>query len=208
MLATSSTSSSPALDSYVKLKPSLINAAWLAKTIRAIIAPSLSYPLLLGQPFLLANSIVIDHTLRTCIVKNSNVDLLGPLPAPPSRPVPRTHKRHSPGTIQDIRDFCEMSISVPTPKASVCAVMEARMQVQDFASMPDLHLWNERLKAEFNDLFPEDIPHVNNLPDDVYHRFHLKEHLKVMKPRQYSCPRHYMDKWKTLLQQHLDKGRI
>ena len=29
-----------------------------------------------------------------------------------------------------------------------------------------------------------------------------------MKPRQYSCPRHYVDKWKVLLQQHLDKGRI
>ena len=49
---------------------------------------------------------------------------------------------------------------------------------------------------------------MDYLPDNVYHHFHLKEPSKVMKLWQYSCPHHYVNKWKILLQQHLEKGLI
>ena len=89
MLATSSNSSSGVLNSYTKLKPLLLNTAWSSEKVCAIIAPSLSYPLLLRKPFLLANSIVIDHAAHSCTVKkNTNVDLLGPLPVHVPPPCP------------------------------------------------------------------------------------------------------------------------
>jgi len=72
-------SSSPfSFSEYVLLSPSSINHDWTSRTIRAIIAPDLAVPLLLGGPFLSHNCLVIDHDSRTCIVKGSNYDLLNP----------------------------------------------------------------------------------------------------------------------------------
>ncbi|KAG2337937.1 hypothetical protein BDR05DRAFT_952292 [Suillus weaverae] len=72
-------SSSPfSFSEYVLLSPSSINHDWTSHTIRAIVAPRLAVPLLLGGPFLSHNCLVIDHDCRTCIVKDSNYDLLNP----------------------------------------------------------------------------------------------------------------------------------
>lgn len=49
---------------------------------------------------------------------------------------------------------------------------------------------------------------MEELPTNVYHRFKLRDTNKLIAKRQYSCPRKYRDAWKTLLQQHLDAGRI
>ena len=64
-----------------------------------------------------------------------------------------------------------MTISIPTPKTNVCAILESRARLQDLAGIPELDIWNSQLKDEFKDLFPDDIPHVDQLPDDVYHHF-------------------------------------
>jgi len=75
----SNSSSSPfSFSEYVLLSPSSINHDWTSRTIRAIIAPGLAVPLLLRGPFLSHNCLVIDHDSRTCIVKNSEYDLLNP----------------------------------------------------------------------------------------------------------------------------------
>jgi len=63
---------------YVLLSPSSINHDWTSRTIRAIVAPKLAVPLLLGGPFLSHNCLIIDHESRTCIVKDANYDLLNP----------------------------------------------------------------------------------------------------------------------------------
>lgn len=39
-------------------------------------------------------------------------------------------------------------------------------------------------------------------------RIMLKDASKTITTRTYSCPRKYHDAWKTLIQQHLDAGRI
>jgi len=54
--------------------------------MRAIIAPNLVSPVILGLPFLSHNSIVVDHATRTAIDKLQNFDLMNPTIRPPPTP--------------------------------------------------------------------------------------------------------------------------
>ena len=76
------------------------------------------------------------------------------------------------------------------------------------AVLDDLAKDEQEVRDEFKDRFPMDIPHVTRLPDDVYHRFCLKDLEKVIKCWSYACPRKYKNAWKQLLDQHLAAGRI
>ncbi len=67
---------------------------------------------------------------------------------------------------------------------------------------------NKSMHKTFADIFPDDIPHINELPTDIYHHFRLKDPYAVIACRQYECPKKYRKAWKTLLQQHLAAGRI
>ena len=66
----------------------------------------------------------------------------------------------------------------------------------------------QELRCEFEDRFPSDMPHTMWLPDDVLHRFQLKDPERVIKCRSYACPKKYKDAWRQLLDQHLAAGRI
>ena len=62
----------------------------MTEVVKALIAPGLGMPIILGLPFLIHNTIIMDHTSRTCIDKRSQYDLLNPLPvSPPPPPKPR-----------------------------------------------------------------------------------------------------------------------
>jgi hypothetical protein len=63
-------------DEWVPLTIISSNQAWTSRACKAILAPNLCVPILLGNPFLAMNGIVIDHELRTCINKKSGYDLL------------------------------------------------------------------------------------------------------------------------------------
>ena len=65
-------------DEWVPLTVISANQVWTSHTCRAILAPNLCVPLLLGNPFLATNGIVIDHKLRTCLDKKSSYDLINP----------------------------------------------------------------------------------------------------------------------------------
>jgi len=67
------------LDEWVPIMIISSDQSWTLRTCRAILAPNLSVPLLLGGPFLASNSLVIDHELRTCIDKKCGFDLLNPV---------------------------------------------------------------------------------------------------------------------------------
>ena len=84
--------------------------------------------------------------------------------------------------------------------------LDARIQILNV--WDDLARYEQEIRNEFADCFPEDIPHVTRLPDDVYHRFRLKDPEKVIKCRSYACPKKYKDAWRQLLDQHLAAGRI
>jgi hypothetical protein len=67
---------------------------------------------------------------------------------------------------------------------------------------------DKKWKKDFEDRFPKDIPHVNELPKDVYHHIELKSGKTVRTACTYTCPRKYRAAWKTLIEQHHKAGRI
>lgn len=75
--------------------------------------------------------------------------------------------------------------------------------------------WRERMEHEekemrktYKDVFPDDIPHIDRLPTDIYHRFRLKDPEMVIAKRQYECPKKYREVWRNLLDEHLSQGRM
>jgi hypothetical protein len=60
---------------------------------------------------------------------------------------------------------------------------------------------------EFKDVF-EPIPHVEKLPKDIQACINLKDASKTIATRTYTCPCKFREAWKTLIQQHLNAGRI
>ena len=63
------------------------------------------------------------------------------------------------------------------------------------------------IKIEFKDVFSE-IPHIDDLPSDVYCRIKLKDASRSIHTRTYSTPRKYREAWAILIKQHLDAGQI
>lgn len=66
------------LSEFVNLRLYCPVSGWSARTVRAIIAPSLCAPIILGLPFIAFNDIVIDAGLRTARCKIDSHDLLNP----------------------------------------------------------------------------------------------------------------------------------
>ena len=206
---------------WVKLKTISEDQQWTARTVGALVAPKLSYPVILGGPFLKSNKIVIDHETGSVVTKGTGYQLL-PLqrPAEARRQVPldakaqrkiterqrstvveelklKTKKRKSDADKQATRDTAhEHFAKTLNDRISILAVWD------------ELTKYEQEIRKEFEDRFPADIPHVTRLPDDVYHRFRLKDPEKVVKSRSYACPKKYRDAWRQLLDQHLAAGRI
>ena len=86
-------------------------------------------------------------------------------------------------------------------------VAAVRERIEVLAAQEELLCLGEDLKKEFINVFSE-IPHLNELPTDVYCHIKLKDASKTFQTRLYSTPRKYRDAWATLIQQHLDAGRI
>ena len=63
---------------WVKLKTFSMDRQWTAQVVRAIVAPNLAYPVILGGPFLQSNKVLIDHELGTVTVKDGCTVLVSP----------------------------------------------------------------------------------------------------------------------------------
>jgi hypothetical protein len=75
---------------YCKLSLYDPSGAWSTHTVKALIAPGLCSPVILGLPFSELNKIVVDHELQTVISKLGNFDLLNPkIPLPSLPPKPK-----------------------------------------------------------------------------------------------------------------------
>ena len=68
-------------------------------------------------------------------------------------------------------------------------VIEDRLQKEDCT-----------LRDKFSNCFPDDIPHIADLPTNVYHRFRLKDANMTISHCQYECLKKYREVWRTLLQ--------
>ena len=66
---------------------------------------------------------------------------------------------------------------------------------------------DSELRTKFARIF-EQPPHVDELLEQPVARIKLKDQNHCIKTRNYPCPRKWKEAWHTLLQQHLETGRI
>jgi hypothetical protein len=174
--------------------------------------------MILGLPFLAHNNIVVDASARTAINKNTNFDLLHPVPPSPPKPPKQKLKdffkelqQDRKLTVAELNMVCndrlrhtQFKFKLVNPVNTVAAIRE---QIEVVAAQKELLLLGDQMKAEFKDVFSK-IPHIDYLPTDVYCQIRLKDASKCVQTRTYSTPRKYCEAWATLIQQHLDTGRI
>ncbi|KAJ8468870.1 hypothetical protein ONZ45_g17089 [Pleurotus djamor] len=223
-----SSSSELCLTDYVTIVPHNTNNSFRSvSTLQAIVAPSLCTEIILGGPFIRANRLLIDLDKNSCIYRVDNctsIDLTGDQSCIPSHRVsqnkfiPLSTKRRS--FNQKCRMFqskemgrrleaCYVKAEGVDVTESTNAVGEAiKDRIEVISFVEKLKVLDAEMKKEFADMFPDDIPPVKDLPGDVFHRFELKDPIKFVKNRSYSCPRKYVEFWKTLVDQHLKAGRI
>ncbi|KAF8165034.1 hypothetical protein B0H34DRAFT_855488 [Crassisporium funariophilum] len=192
------------LSQFVTLSLSSLDNAWTSKPFKAIVTPGLCTPLLLGLPFLVQNKIVIDHNARMAVDKASGFDLLHPVKI--TRPVlkeklsPLAKRRcflnRRAEMVAKLKLVCnararrleeENSLEAVNPFDVILAV---KAWVEDLALMERYKSLDIQVKEDYKDLFTP-IPHIDELPTDVYARIQLKDANKIIQTRQYTCPRQY-----------------
>src|SRR5882762_4244482 len=203
---------------YVKLRLCDASGEYAAKSVRAIIAPNLVAPVICGLPFLSHNSIVVDHAARTVIDKVQCFDLMNPT----IRPLPPIPKKRLNEIFKDLKAdrkvmvaelnmVCNDRLNMIRYKFDavkpVDVVAAVRVRVETLAAQEQLDKMSEAVKAKYSKVF-NPIPHVDQLPTDVYCRIRLKDASKTINTRTYTSPRKYKAAWAELIQQHLDAGRI
>ncbi|SGY45138.1 BQ5605_C001g00251 [Microbotryum silenes-dioicae] len=94
--------------------------------------------------------------------------------------------------------------SQPCAAARVAAIAP----VSDDEEQLRLAALDHRLRAEFADRFPADIPPVHSYQSPVRHRIELDTPSTVVNLRGYPLPKKYCEAWYLLLQEHLAAGRL
>jgi hypothetical protein len=67
---------------------------------------------------------------------------------------------------------------------------------------------DKRYKEKYTKCFPTDIPHMQDLPTDMYHHIDVRPDIPISMAHGYSCPHKYCDGWKTLIDQHYAARQI
>lgn len=80
--------------------------------------------------------------------------------------------------------------------------------IAQLAGEATLRKLDQQMKASFVDQFPLDIPHVKDLPCNVYHHIQLLPGAPVSVSCPYGCPWKYRTGWKMLIDQHVAARRI
>jgi len=206
------------LYNYVKLSITLLDSQWTSRTVRALVTLGLCAPIILGLPWLVHNSIVIDHAARTCIDKKNAYDLLNPPKiVPPPACKLRLHeqiketKADKKLVLAELMLVCNDRLKNSKFKPEIVepfdVVAAVRGCIESLAAADALIRHEQKLKSEFKPIF-EPIPHVDDLPWDVITEIHIKNAEKTIKTCTYPSLWKYKEAWQILIQQHLDAGCI
>ncbi|KAJ3897886.1 hypothetical protein F5879DRAFT_783514, partial [Lentinula edodes] len=198
--------------SYCKLSLEDPSGAWTSRSVRALIVPSLCFPMILGIPFLAHNFLVTDYASRTVMDKTSGFDLMNPVSCPhpvPSSPVQRrleirntyenTLELKKPVLLElkgYVRDHPHLCKSDPVTPFDVAAAVRAR--IESLSELERLQVLGENVKAHFMDVFG-DIPHLDELPTDITCNITLKDANMTIQSRGYASPRKYREAWSVLI---------
>ncbi|TFK84076.1 hypothetical protein K466DRAFT_567437 [Polyporus arcularius HHB13444] len=157
----------------------------------------------LSKPFLESNHLVKDYAAHTLVHKSSGCNLLSPPSRkPPTRSIAeqRQASREEKITNDDVARLRHLWFlkemqdttcirclhSDPnTVNSTSVAATAVREGVEVLVLLQQLESENTSMKQEYIDRFPDDIPHINNLPTDCYHCFILKDANMVISCRQY-----------------------
>jgi hypothetical protein len=90
------------------------------------------------------------------------------------------------------------------PFDSVAAI---HICIEQLVNHEQLDCMNDAIKIKYSVVFSP-IPHIDDLPTNVYCRIQLKDVSKTFAMCSYSMPHKYKEVWATLIQQHLDARRI
>ena len=188
------------LDHYVTLSLSSQNLRWTFRTFRAIIAPNLCSPIILGLPFFVRNEILLDPSLNTAIHKQTGFDLLNEdtLPLPPP---PRPHhllrrkqfKDQWKACLTELKQVCDArQRQLEASKAfeqiaPINYIASIKAAIERLATEDSNNKLAEDILNDFEDIF-KPIPHANLLPTNVLAHIPLKDKYKPMKTRKYSVP--------------------
>ncbi|KAJ3576874.1 hypothetical protein NP233_g105 [Leucocoprinus birnbaumii] len=175
------------------------SSLWSACVTNAYIVPDFKFDMILGLDWLRANKIVVDMDLGSVTAKDSGFDLLHPSPPPQPRPLPCPLSPRR----RKVLDFAAAREAMSVVLAELSVALET-----DAERRMELEAADAQLKAEYADLFPATLPHVNTLPDDVHHRIVVTAAEKICVTREYSCPRKWQDSWRKLIDEHISAGRI
>jgi hypothetical protein len=208
------------LHEFIRIAPFAPTSAWVSCTIKAIIAPRLCVPLLLGLPFLTANQILIDFASCTAIDKHCNYDLLNPPARKPNRVVisnwqerkiKKLLKEEFGVVLLELISVCHGRLAegkcVPEDVKPLNVAALVKDCIELLAFQEKVGMSESELLAEFQDVF-EPLPHVDKLPTNVTARIKIKNAEYTIKTRTYHCPQNFQHAWQTLIQQHLNAGHI
>ena len=93
--------------------------------------------------------------------------------------------------MKERKDCLDKWSTMDSPYQHFAKTLGDRISV--LAVWDELAVYERDIREEFKDQFPTDIPHITRLPDNVYHRFRLKDPEKVIKCHSYACPKKYKD---------------
>ncbi|KAI0337176.1 hypothetical protein BDW22DRAFT_1433539 [Trametopsis cervina] len=212
---------------WVKLRFPNKHQSWTSRTYIAIVVKDLFVPIILGLPFYTLHGCSIDPVCATIIRQADNLDIINCPPElpPPVLVTPRTAAAEA-AEVRDLSDLylCRVfrdvmrelvmdhpsvAAFIPVPEVTARSVFSAIChRIAALASIENLRQENDCMRTRFVDLFPDDIPPMDQLPSDVYHRFRLKDPNMSFPRRQYGCAKQHREAWRTLLNQHLAAGRM
>ncbi|SGY81038.1 BQ5605_C009g05444 [Microbotryum silenes-dioicae] len=184
--------------SYVKIPIALENGTWEAgDTILKVAKLQEPLEVVLGFNFLAKHKFNIDFARHEILVPhpsmpNVMIDLLAPVFGPqPQRAVPRSPKRSDKAWIN---------------WGAVIAYIDGVQQKE--SELAELRAREARLRVEFADRFPGDIPPVSMYKSPVRHRIELKPGAKKPNLKGYQASHRYRAPWKRLIDQHVTAGRL
>ena len=114
---------------FVLLKATSLDQRWISRRMRALVAPNLCMPLILGLPFLSHNNIVTDHALCSCVDKKTGYNLINPeIVTPPKKKLQPKEKR------QQIKVFKRDTIKeLKTIRSAMRVVVDSTLEtVKEF----------------------------------------------------------------------------